>query len=764
MNRGVAIVDPLEAGALYAPLLAARGFTCHRVMSCPPVAGAQRRATLRREDFATATDLAQGWDEVLARLAGLRLTAVLAGHEHGVLTADRLAAALGLPGNGVERSAARRDKAAMAVAAGRAGLRVPAQQSGRSSEPLLAWAARQGRWPVVAKPARGYGSQQVERCATPAELRQALARIFDEPNALGERNATALVQEALCGSEYAVDTLSWEGEHRLAALWKYHRRDDAGRGPVPLFDAKELLPTGGRTAQRILAYVRRLLDALGVRFGPAHSEVMLVAGEPVLIEVGARLHGGEAAHTLCRLTTGDSQVEQVVRCLAHGGLDELPASPAMQGRAAILVLRNPIPGRTLDAEAQRRLAALPGVVELRWNAPPGEPAPEIAGLALVVDRDGECFAAAERAVGELELLGAHSPESLGHAADQLPAVGGSGAGKRFRGSAPLPASRPGHRGEGVEVKVLHDCRALAELAREWKDLLDRSVCNRAFSSVRWFLAWCEVAPAWEPWVFVARRRGNLAGVLALVREGGGPLRFPGELADYQDAVVARGDVETVRGLLAAARGAGFGLSLAGLRPDANLALPLDEATFAGDGKVLCPHVDLSAGYPSFFASRSASFRSQLRRAWKRAAVAGFEAAELRPEHFPARDLPALFLDLHGERFSRSCFDRPLDRAFARLATPVLFAERRLRAFALRRSDEVVAISLCMVGDESLGQWNGGWRPTAAPVSPGKLLLDLEVQICCREGCAEFDLMRGEEPYKAQWMSGSRTIGSLVEAP
>lgn len=396
----VAIVDPYEAGALYAPLLAEHGFTCHRVESAPPLQGEERRAAVRPETFASTIDLKAGWPEALSRLQALGVGTVLAGHEHGVPNADRLASELALPGNGVERSAARRDKAAMAKLALAAGLRVPVQAAAGTAGPLLAWAARRGRWPVVAKPAHGYGSQQVERCASIAELESCLSRIFRLPNAFGRRNQRALVQEALQGPELAVDTVSWDGEHRLAALWRYHRPGDDGRGPVPLFDAKELLPPTGDLAERLMVYVRRLLDALGIRFGPSHAEVMLVGGEPVLIEVGARLHGGEAAHALCRLATGDSQVDRVVRSLARGGFGHRTAPRPWQGRAAILVLRNPRPGRALDLRVQTRLAELPGVAELRWNAPTGRPAPAIAGLALVVHADDEHFAATE---GQLRL-------------------------------------------------------------------------------------------------------------------------------------------------------------------------------------------------------------------------------------------------------------------------------------------------------------------------------------------------------------------------
>ena len=45
-----------------------------------------------------------------------------------------------------------------------------------------------------------------------------------------------------------------------------------------------------------------MLDALGIRFGPAHTEVMLTATGPVLVESGARMHGSVPDEIVDRCT------------------------------------------------------------------------------------------------------------------------------------------------------------------------------------------------------------------------------------------------------------------------------------------------------------------------------------------------------------------------------------------------------------------------------------------------------------------------------
>ena len=69
----------------------------------------------------------------------------------------------------------------------------------------------------------------------------------------------------------------------------------------------------------IASLVFGVLDAVGVRFGSAHVEVMGTARGPVLIELGARPHGGGQPR-FNRNATGDSQIDRTVRWLTGGEL------------------------------------------------------------------------------------------------------------------------------------------------------------------------------------------------------------------------------------------------------------------------------------------------------------------------------------------------------------------------------------------------------------------------------------------------------------
>ncbi len=157
----------------------------------------------------------------------------------------------------------------------------------------MTWVEQGGHWPAVLKPRRAKGSDGVHLCASPEEMSRAFHAVHDQVDRLGFRNETVLVQEFLVGREYVVDTVSHDGRHRLAALWAYGK-------PAPGFDTIGLLSTEGIAATGWGAWRTMLLAPLpcgcSMRWRSATAraicKVIVDADGPVLVEIGARLHGG----------------------------------------------------------------------------------------------------------------------------------------------------------------------------------------------------------------------------------------------------------------------------------------------------------------------------------------------------------------------------------------------------------------------------------------------------------------------------------------
>ena len=93
-------------------------------------------------------------------------------------------------------------------------------------------------------------------------------------------------QEFLRGTEFIVDTVSRDGRHVVTDLWRYTYTPETG---IP--SHTELLDVADPALAALKRYATDVLDALGIRWGPAHPEIMLTDDGPVVIEVGARLAG-----------------------------------------------------------------------------------------------------------------------------------------------------------------------------------------------------------------------------------------------------------------------------------------------------------------------------------------------------------------------------------------------------------------------------------------------------------------------------------------
>lgn len=328
-------------------------------------------------------------------------------------------------------------------------------------------------------------------------------------------------------------------------------------------------------------------------------------------------------------------------------------------------------------------------------------------------------------------------------------------------SGPIAVSQPTYQ-------VLCTLPAVAAISAEWDSLLDQTPCNRAFSCSKWFLASCRLERSLRPYVIIARRGAALAGVFPLVLNNDREVAtFASELSDYNDIIARRDDDSVLSGLLhnALARGVGYKrVVLARLRRDSNCVHAVGMFARAGaiepvfQVKGRCPYIRLAPSYEEYLRTRSKNFRKSLSRAERAAASNRLVIRELEPKHFPPAQIPAAFLSLNLDRWGADSYYRlPFVEAFVLNLLPNLFAEGRLRAFALMQGERLLALDLCMVGADSLCSWNGGFLAEAARWSPGKLLIAAGIKHAQRMNLAEYDLLRGDEAYKKSWANSTRHV-------
>ena len=153
----------------------------------------------------------------------------------------------------------------------------------------------------IIKPPRGVASDDVHQCRTLSSIPSAFQSVQSSavhgsiiPN---ERNINVLVQEYLVGKEYVIDIVSRNGCHKVAALWRYDKRrlndanfvycatelvdgddDDTNKGD----DYNDDDDNGNNEDENengvgriVCEYAMDALDALGVRWGLSHIEVII---------------------------------------------------------------------------------------------------------------------------------------------------------------------------------------------------------------------------------------------------------------------------------------------------------------------------------------------------------------------------------------------------------------------------------------------------------------------------------------------------------
>lgn len=322
------------------------------------------------EDFEIDIEHTGDVEATAARLRELGVGFVVAAMESGVLLADALSAAAGTPGNGMSDPGSRRDKHLMVRAVQRAGLAVADSFASASAEEVVAWARQRDKWPVVLKPVASAGMDNVHFCHHAEDIRVAHASILAASDRYGRHNETALAQGFLDGDEYFVNTVSREGSHHIVEIWRYRKHQiDSNRSMV---SNEHPVPFDDPEAKQVGEYALGVLDALEIRNGAAHTEIMLTAQGPALVECGARLGGAHLPDIVTR-SIGTNQVDLLALAIARP--EEVTA-----GRLPTYELRNhvrfmnlivPRDGVIPDEQGWAPVRALESFLELIVTQEPG---------------------------------------------------------------------------------------------------------------------------------------------------------------------------------------------------------------------------------------------------------------------------------------------------------------------------------------------------------------------------------------------------------
>lgn len=298
-----------------------------------------------------------------------------------------IAKVLGLAAHSPETVHLAHDKAAMRAWLREKGIDGAASAQVEDLDELRAFVQRHGL-PCIVKPVSNAGSVGVSKVTSESELERALERAGDP----GVATTGVLVEEFFDGPQYSVEAFSEGGEHEVVGVTRKYS------DPVSFVELGHVSPAdlSGEQSRDIDTYVKRILESIGVRNGPTHTEVVLTSRGPRLIETHVRLAGDKIPDL-----TLDATGVDIDDCATRQALGEqvLPGIRAALGAADRPTRASSIWFASVDTvgvlEAvigTDKAAAVPGVTEVSVLAKPG------ARIGALADSDSRLAYA--RALGD----------------------------------------------------------------------------------------------------------------------------------------------------------------------------------------------------------------------------------------------------------------------------------------------------------------------------------------------------------------------------
>ncbi|MGZ3695053.1 MAG: ATP-grasp domain-containing protein [Bdellovibrionota bacterium] len=319
MSRPVVIVDPLSSGVELAPALQKRGIPCVALSTFEPRTSLGYGTSIQKQDFSEIISLTPNLEEVIRKLNPL---AIIPGTDAAMALAERLSASLQLKfSNDPQKNIHRLHKARMQEALAEAGIPALGTISSVSEAEVEAWLKAKDltNAPLVVKPANSAGSDKVFLIPAGGDWKSAFKRVLNEPSKLdGKFHDTAVVQEQAIGTEFAIGTVSANGKHFIGQIIQYTKGTAENRSVV--YDRVEFIPFNEQAHGEMWRYTQRVLDALGVRWGAAHNEIMFTKNGPRLIETSPRMTGGPVV-LFAREASGSSQADKWVEAIALGDVE-----------------------------------------------------------------------------------------------------------------------------------------------------------------------------------------------------------------------------------------------------------------------------------------------------------------------------------------------------------------------------------------------------------------------------------------------------------
>lgn len=160
-------------------------------------------------------------------------------------------------------------------------------------------------FPLIIKPTDRSGSRGISIVKDKKSIECAVERALDQ-----SFNKQVIIEEFIYGKEYSVEMISWQGDHSFLQITE---KETTG---APFFVEKEQHQPANLSEdvkERVFEIVKKSLNALDVKNGASHSEIIITPNDEIYItEIGARMGGDYIGSDLVQLSTGFDFVKAVI--------------------------------------------------------------------------------------------------------------------------------------------------------------------------------------------------------------------------------------------------------------------------------------------------------------------------------------------------------------------------------------------------------------------------------------------------------------------
>lgn len=188
-------------------------------------------------------------------------------------------------------------------------------------------AVRQFDSAFIVKPADNSGSRGIFKIEELSDV-QTITQAYEYSRQFS-RSGDVVVEEFMSGPEVSVETLTVNGQCHVIQI-----TDKLTTGAPHFVEMGHSQPTkhSEETAQRIRDVAVAANKAIGITNGPSHTEIIITAEGPKIVELGARLGGDCITTHLVPLSTGVN----MVACCIQIALGELPDTRPLFNKASAI--------------------------------------------------------------------------------------------------------------------------------------------------------------------------------------------------------------------------------------------------------------------------------------------------------------------------------------------------------------------------------------------------------------------------------------------